>query len=57
MNRGKTGVNTRLSTNDNEFYDGASRNNPNFATVELRFRPRLQSTLFTPAVLKDLQLP
>ena len=34
---------TRSPTNDHEYYHGTTRNDPDPATVELRFRPRPQS--------------
>ena len=46
----------RTPTNDHEYYHGTTRNDPDPATVELRFRPRPQSNNPTPTSLNVLNL-
>ena len=47
---------TRTPTNDHEYYHGATRNDPDPATVELRFRPRPQSNTIHPDEFKRFKL-
>ena len=46
----------RTPTNDHEYYHGATRNDPDLATVELRFRPRPQSNTIHPDEFKRFKL-
>ena len=46
----------RTPTNDHEYYHGATRNDPDPATVELRFRPRPQSNTIHPDEFKRFKL-
>ena len=41
--------------NDHEYYHGATRNDPDPATVELRFRPRPQSNTIHPDEFKQFK--
>ena len=43
---------TRTPTNDHEYYHGTTRNDPNPATVELRFESRPQSNTIHPDEFK-----
>ena len=60
MNRGESGQIgvsviprfTRTPTNDHKYIYGATMNKPDSATVELRFRPRPQSTTIRPEFFK-----
>ena len=47
---------TRTPTNDHEYYHGTTRNDPDPATVELRFRPRPQSNTIHPDEFKRFKL-
>ena len=47
---------TRFATNAHESYHGASKNYPDPATVELRFRPRPQSNTIHPVEFKRFKL-
>ena len=46
----------RTPTNDHEYYHGTTRNDPDPATVELRFRPRPQSNTIHPDEFKRFKL-
>ena len=46
----------RTPTNDHEYYHDATRNDPDPATVELRFRPRPQSNTIHPDEFKRFKL-
>ena len=61
MNLAKSGYHwyqdsPRLSTNDPEYTYGAATNEPDAATVELRFRPRPQSTTNRPECFKRFKI-
>ena len=47
---------TRTPTNDHEYYHGTTRNDPDPATVELRFRPRPQPNTIHPDEFKRFKL-
>ena len=44
----------RTPTNDHEYYQDTTRNDPDPATVELRLRPRPQSSTIHPDEFKDI---
>ena len=46
----------RTPTNDQEYYHGTTRNDPDPTRVELRFRPRPQSNMIHPTSLNGLNL-
>ena len=46
----------RRPMNDYEYTYGANKNGPDFATVELCFRPRPQSTMIHPECLKQFKI-
>ena len=46
----------RTPTNDHEYYHDTTRNDPDHATVELRFRPRPQSHTIHPDEIKRFKL-
>ena len=61
MNRGRSGsigvlVIPRLSPNAHEYTYGATKNEPDSATVELRFTPRPQSTTIRPECFKRFNI-
>ena len=43
-----------MTTKSDEYFHGATRNDPDPATVELRFRPRPQSNTFHPDKFKPI---
>ena len=46
----------RTPTNDNDYYHGTTRNDPDLPTVELRLRPRPQSNTIHPDEFKRFKL-